>query len=298
MAGRYLDFSPGFKLLLLFLIMLAGVVVVSLITGLLGWYFFGNLQFDLSLLLEHTKLLKLIQSVQTVVIFIIPSIIAARLFWPESFYGLVSGNGVSLKLLLAAVVTMALSQYFIGWTGAVNSQLVLPDGWVAVSEWIEKTEQEALNITNALTGYNSLTGFYINVILIALLPAIGEEWLFRGHVQRYFSDWFRNPHVAIFVTAIIFSAMHLQFMTFLPRFFLGMILGYLFYIGGNLWYSVAGHFTNNFFALWAMKGRDISSLDNSIPDIHFSAGVVVSALSVVAMLFIISRVKHAETLSR
>jgi len=295
MPGHSQNFSPGLKLFLLFLMMLAGVVVVSLITGFIGWYVFGSVQFDIRLLLETPALAKLVQSLQTIIIFIVPSLIAARLFWPESVKGLTGSKGVTLKLLLSAGVTMALSQYFIGWSGSVNSHLVLPESWSAVSEWLEKTEQEALEITFVLTQYNSQSGFYLNILLIALLPAIGEEWLFRGHVQRYFSEWSGNVHVAIFITAIIFSAMHLQFMTFLPRFFLGLILGYLFYLGGNIWYSIAGHFTNNFLALMAMRGHeDITSLKDAVPDIPFSAGVVVSAVSVVAMLFLISRFRHGR----
>jgi membrane protease YdiL (CAAX protease family) len=85
--------------------------------------------------------------------------------------------------------------------------------------------------------------------------------------------------------------MHLQFMTFLPRFFLGLILGYLFYLGKNLWYSVAAHFTNNFLALVAMRGRDpmeALDIDKSIEP-GFYAGVVISAISVIGMLFLISR---------
>ena len=289
-------FSPGLKLLLLFLIMLVATVLTSLLTGFFGWYLFGDMQFDPLLLLEHVSLLKLLQVIQTVVVFIVPALIAAKLFWPESVEGLTESRGVNLKLIFSAGITMALSQYFIGWSGSVNSQIVLPEGWSAVSAWVERTEQEAMELTGALTQYSTHSGFSLNIIIIALLPAIGEEWFFRGHVQRYFSEWFKNVHLSIFITAILFSAMHLQFMTFLPRFFLGLILGYLFYLGGNLWYSVAGHFTNNFLALMAMRGQEkLETVDaGKVPEVHFSAGVVISALAVIGMLFFISRIRYAD----
>jgi len=288
-------FSPGLKLLLLFLMMLAATILFSLIMGITGWYFFGTFEFDPALFMEYPGVFKFLQSIQTVLIFIVPAMIAAKLFWPESLDGLAGEGKISLNLLLASGVTMALSQYFIVWTGVVNSHIVLPESWSVLTEWIERTEKEAMELTKALIQYNSSAGFFLNIIIIALLPAMGEEWIFRGHVQRYFSEWFKNIHVAIFLTAFIFSAMHLQFMTFLPRFFLGIILGYLFYLGGNLWYAVAGHFTNNFLALMVMRHHapDVGP-DMSLPDIHFSAGVVISALAVVAMLFLISRVKHGE----
>ncbi len=288
-------FSPGLKLVLLFLMMLAAVIVFSMIMGITGRYLFDTFEFDPALFREYPGVIKFLQSTQTVLVFIVPAMIAAKLFWPESLEGLAGDSKISLNLLLASGVTMALSQYFIVWTGIVNSHIVLPESWSVVTVWIERTEKEAMELTSALTQYNSGAGFFLNIIIIALLPAMGEEWIFRGHVQRYFSDWFKNIHVAIFVTAFIFSAMHLQFMTFLPRFFMGIILGYLFYLGGNLWYAVAGHFTNNFLALVVMRHHNPDDMqDMSLPDIHFSAGVVISALAVIAMLFLISRVKHRE----
>ena len=291
MPSRFQYFSPGLKLLMLFLMMLAAVVVVSFLTGIIGWVAFGDMQFEIDLLLERAGLVKFIQATQTILVFIVPSLIAAKLFWPEEARGLFSTKGLSLNVLFASAVTMALSQLFIGWTGALNSDLVLPESWSAVSEWMAKAEKEAMELTSVLIKYDSDAGFLLNIVIIAFLPALGEEWLFRGHVQRYFSGWFGNMHAAIFVTALLFSAMHLQFMTFLPRFFLGLILGYLFYLGKNLWYSVAAHFTNNFLALVAMRGHDpmeALSMDKSMGQ-GFYAGVVISAISVIGMLFLISR---------
>jgi membrane protease YdiL (CAAX protease family) len=85
--------------------------------------------------------------------------------------------------------------------------------------------------------------------------------------------------------------MHLQFMTFLPRFFLGLILGYLFYLGKNIWYPVAAHFTNNFLALVAMRGHDPMEALNMDKNMSsgVDTGVVISAISVMGMLFLIGR---------
>ncbi len=90
-----------------------------------------------------------------------------------------------------------------------------------------------------------MPGFLVNLLMIAILPAIGEEFFFRGILQRLFSEWFKNIHVAIFITAFIFSAIHFQFFGFFPRFLLGLYLGYLFYWSGNLWIPIVVHFINN-----------------------------------------------------
>jgi len=81
--------------------------------------------------------------------------------------------------------------------------------------------------------------------MIAIIPAIGEELFFRGVMQRIFSDWFKNMHVAIFFTAFLFAAIHMQFYGMLPRMMLGVLFGYLYYWTGSLWVPVFAHFLNN-----------------------------------------------------
>jgi len=82
-------------------------------------------------------------------------------------------------------------------------------------------------------------------LVLAILPALGEELVFRGFLLRYFSNFIRNIHVNIFLVALLFSAMHMQFYGFLPRFALGLMLGYLFVWSGTLWLPVLVHFLNN-----------------------------------------------------
>jgi len=91
----------------------------------------------------------------------------------------------------------------------------------------------------------TFTVFIVNLIIIGLLPAIAEEFLFRGALQQLLYEGFKNIHVAIWVTAIIFSAIHVQFYGFVPRMILGAILGYLFYWSGNIWVPIIGHLFNN-----------------------------------------------------
>jgi len=85
--------------------------------------------------------------------------------------------------------------------------------------------------------------------MIAILPAIAEEILFRGVIAKYLNEWTRNLHWAVFISAFIFAAIHLQFYGFLPRLLLGMALGYLYFWSGSLWLPIAAHFTNNFLSV-------------------------------------------------
>ncbi|TAF81977.1 MAG: CPBP family intramembrane metalloprotease, partial [Sphingobacteriales bacterium] len=106
------------------------------------------------------------------------------------------------------------------------------------------------------------------LLMIAILPAIGEELFFRGTIQNIFTALFKNPHVAVWLTAILFSAIHLQFYGFLPRMFLGALFGYLFIWGKSIWLPILGHFLNNGFAVimafrLQQEGKSISELDNA-----------------------------------
>ncbi len=296
--GRLQHLSPVSRMILLLIMMLAAMLLVSLFANLLGYLFYGGIEFDPELLMSDVRVVKLLQLFQSLFVFVIPSAVAAYLYSPTPIKELYGSSRISLNILLISAFSIFISQYFIVWTGEVNSRLVLPDSWMRLSEWIAQSEEGAQKLVTMLTESNHGFGFIINVILLALLPAIGEEWLFRGHLQKYFTGWTKSIHVAIFITSLLFAAMHLQFMTFLPRFFLGMILGYLFYYGGNLWYSIIGHFTNNFLALLFMHANDaesvVSKQSELQPGVNFSLGVALSGLGVIALLYLIRREKFSR----
>jgi len=128
----------------------------------------------------------------------------------------------------------------------LNQELQLPAFLSGMEAWMKRTEEQAAELTLAFLTVNTFPGYLVNVFMVALIPAFGEEFFFRGVLQKVFSRWFRNPHFAILFVAIIFSAFHMQFYGFLPRLALGVIFGYLFYWSGNIWYPVLAHFINNF----------------------------------------------------
>jgi hypothetical protein len=102
--------------------------------------------------------------------------------------------------------------------------------------------------------------------MIAILPALGEELLFRGLIQHLISRWFRNSHVAIFGTAFLFSFIHFQFFGFVPRFLLGLYFGYLLFWSGSLWLPIVAHLINNglavFYYHYAGNSEAFTTIDN------------------------------------
>ena len=111
-------------------------------------------------------------------------------------------------------------------------------------------EQQTNNITEAMLSVNTIWGLIANIVVIALEAAICEELFFRGVVQRIFTGAF-NYHIAVWLTAILFSAIHLQFGGFIPRLILGVSFGYIAIWSRSLYPSIIAHFTNNGIAVLA-----------------------------------------------
>jgi membrane protease YdiL (CAAX protease family) len=99
---------------------------------------------------------------------------------------------------------------------------------------------------------DKFTGLLLNLGIIAVLPALGEEFIFRGVLQTLLTKWFKNTHLAIFIAAFLFSSIHLQFYGFIPRLVLGLFFGYLFFWSKNIWLAVWAHLINNALAIILM----------------------------------------------
>jgi membrane protease YdiL (CAAX protease family) len=151
-------------------------------------------------------------------------------------------------LILAVIIVvsfMFVNTIFIEW----NMNITFPDFMRGFENWAREKEEELSMVTEFLTEFSSTKQFIVVFIVVAVLPAIGEELIFRGILQNKFFIYFKNIHVAILLSAILFSGFHLQFYGFIPRLFLGILFGYIYYWSGNLWYPVLGHFINNGFTL-------------------------------------------------
>ena len=100
-------------------------------------------------------------------------------------------------------------------------------------------------ITKAFLVMNSSVDLIVNLLVLAILPAIGEELVFRGFLQKKIISFSKKPYLSIFFTALLFSVVHMQFEGVLPRFILGSVLGLMFYFSSNIWIPIIAHFINN-----------------------------------------------------
>ena len=125
-----------------------------------------------------------------------------------------------------------------------NENLSFGKNLTWLEDWIKSMEEIAKAATEKMLNVDTIGGLLLNLVVVALIPAVGEELTFRGVLQQSLTRKM-NPHVAIILSAAIFSFIHFQFYGFLPRMFLGLLLGYMFYITNSLWTSIAMHFANN-----------------------------------------------------
>ena len=264
---NFRDFHPLVKLIFAVCCMFIFYVVVTLLGLLLSMPFFqlsyqeiidtlGN-----ELQLSSAGFLKFNQLVQSVGFFVLPGIIVNYLFknGTKSYFSYQLNFNWNIVLLI--LITIFLSTPLINFLLELNMRLKLPESLSGLENYIRNMENKSQMLMDKMLVSSGVIGLIFNILLIAVVPAVGEEFIFRGIFQQLFREWFRNTHAAVLATAILFSAVHFQFYGFLPRMALGLYFGYLFVWYRSIWVPVLAHFFNNAFAvimyyLYAQKKID------------------------------------------
>ncbi len=189
----------------------------------------------------------------------------------------------ALVTAVVVIIFMVVNSVFIEW----NSTMNFPDFAKSFESWAREREDTAAELTRFLTQFDSTAQLYLALVIIAVLPAIGEEIVFRGLIQKELYRATSNIHVSIWFAAILFSAIHMQFFGFIPRLLLGALFGYLYYWSGNLLIAIIAHFVNNAVSVIALYyyqqgtlGFDVESTDAAPP-----AMVLVSAAITAGLLY-------------
>ncbi len=196
-------------------------------------------------------------------LFIVPAFVFAKLVSTRSNWYL-GFRPVAMKSVLIAGVTMILALPFINLLGYINEQMVLPEWLSGLEALFQQMEESGAELTAALTSTENIGMLIVNIVIVAVLPAIGEELIFRGILLPILHKWTGKVHAAVWISAVLFSAMHLQFYGFLPRMVLGAVLGYMFVYSGSIWAPIIAHFANNAIALVLMFLINNGTLPESI----------------------------------
>lgn len=236
------------QLLLISILCLLGVLFFSFLGVTIASFLFNiemNTQFSYAnLSSDETSALKLIQFFSAIGLFVLPAIIYAKLINNKAFNEL-GIRATNSKNFIVVIFIMIAVTPFLSYTITINEALILPEFLSGVEAWMKKSEEQAMQLTTTFLTMNSVVDFIFVFIIIAIVPALGEELLFRGVLQKLLVRWIGKPHLAIWLTAIIFSALHMQFFGFLPRMLLGVLFGYLFFWSKSLWLPIFAHLFNN-----------------------------------------------------
>lgn len=194
------------------------------------------------------------------------------------------------KLTLISIGILFLSLPWISALADWNKALPISEWFPNVGPKMEEMEKLSGTIIQMFLTWDNPEIIIISILFISVIPAIGEEIIFRGAMQQELLHWFRNPHIAIWITAFVFSFIHFQFFGFFPRFLLGALFGYVAYWTGSIWSSILLHFLNNFLTLiWLVlyhqKATDLNPESTEYIPVYITVVAVVGTAYLLTLLY-------------
>jgi membrane protease YdiL (CAAX protease family) len=271
LTNNLIDSKPYLQLLFSFFFMLISYLTITMLSLLLALPLFSINWAQLSSVLSgglqnaDINLIRYFQITQTIGLFIIPGFVLNYLLFMRDDGFVRKGEMKSSWIFFIIFCTMLFSIPMISKLIEWNNSMHLPAGLNGLETYLKQMEEERNDLTIRMLDSKKMQDLFFNLFMIAILPAIGEEFIFRGLLQQLLAKWFRNIHIAIFISAFLFSAIHLQFYGFIPRYLLGMFFGYLFFWSKNIWWAVWAHFVNNAVAVILLFMSNSGKLN--IPDI-------------------------------
>ena len=292
LKGIYRNKSESTKLFLF--------VMIVFISALIGILSIGIISADAGDT-ENISQLKIIQIISSVFIFIIPPLLFSYFENNQYLKGLGFNSKFKRQNILIILMIIFFSQPLVAYCMQLNLDFInsITDYIPKVIESMKQMEEKAKLLTEGFLKMDNIGDLLFNLFLIAIIPAIGEEMFFRGVIQKKLKNILRNPHIAILITSFIFSAIHMQFFGFLPRFFLGMVLGYLFYYSGNLWMPIIAHFINNALAILLMYLPFAKKIDTDISQLEKTEISMIQAtfflIIVLFFIYLYKQINREET---
>ncbi|NEN23856.1 CPBP family intramembrane metalloprotease [Cryomorpha ignava] len=297
--------DPFLQVIILFLLSFMGIAVFlfmanGLVNAVWGISFFSDpaaiQDYANPQIVQVNRVLLMFQHLG---MFVVPSIVFAALVstnW-RNYLGFIP---VKPLFAIGAIIVMVSSLPAINALSWLNMQLQFPDFMSGVEDVFGGMEEGAAELTKAITQTDNPWIFIFNIVVVAMLPAIGEEMIFRGALMPILIKWTGKKHTGVWISAALFSAMHMQFYGFLPRMMLGALLGYLFLWSRSLWTPIIAHFTNNALAVFLLymmsKGEISEDIDTFTPSGSDLILLMLSVVLVTGILYGLNRIKSNEPL--
>jgi len=303
--GLFAGLSPLTELIMLaffmlvccMMVMFAGILLAPLIIGIpvseMGRAFSEG---DTA---SNLNMMRYMQTLYSIGLFILPAFVAAYLFSENALGYLRVERTVSLTWFGLATALMLSAIPCINFMGALNEMIVFPQSLAGLEQRLRDFEEAARQTTHFFLETDNVGGMLFNMFMIALLPSIGEELIFRGLLQKIFVRWTGSIHAGIIIAGFLFSLMHFQFYGLFPRWVLGVMFGYLFVWSGTVWLPIFAHFINNAVAVFitflihkevvADKIEVIGANQGDIP-----ATIATTAICAIALWFMYSRYRNSR----
>ena len=190
----------------------------------------------------YVNSIRILQMVSTFFIFFVPALATARILDRRPLPWLGYNRLADGRVMLMAVVLMALCIPVVGLLSDLNEMIPVPASLEAVFRSMEDAYQRQAKAMTRMSGWGD---YIFSLLVMALAPAIFEETFFRGGLQRILHGMTGRNWSPVIITSLVFSAIHFSYFGFIPRFALGVTLGLLYQYSGSLWTSIAAHFLNN-----------------------------------------------------
>lgn len=222
----------------------------------LFFLFFCGYMFAISLLVFFLDIKTMEQSapdmriammIQSVGLFLLPALAFSYLCQedPKKYLKIDYRLEYNPTLLILSILLIIAIQPLIYSISYYNQHMILPESLSSIENWMRETEGNAEKSLNILFSDKSIVGLVFNLLVLAIVAGLAEELFFRGCLQQIIQKIFTNKHIAIWLSAFIFSTVHFQFYGFVPRLLLGALLGYLFIWGGSIWLPIIIHTVHN-----------------------------------------------------
>lgn len=224
--------SLGRRLMLLLCFFITCYVLLSFL-AVLFIKFFGA---------TSTPGMRILTVIQDILLFIVPAVGTAVMITRRPDMLLCIGKKPEILPTLAAIATLLVSVPAMNWVIALNEGINLPPD---IAQSLRTMEESASGMIQTVVGPHTIPNLIMTILIIGVLAGLSEELLFRGCLQRLLSTGGLSAHAAIWIAAVLFSLLHMQFYGFIPRMLLGAFFGYLLYWTGSLWVPVILHISNN-----------------------------------------------------
>ena len=295
----HLKFNSTTQVLLVFLLAtIFGALLFGVLANLSALLFLDinvfDSNFDIELLSksEQINLFRLTQPFNTLGIFLFSPLVVKYFFSGESPIKF-SYFKISYSSILGASALIVMVKPLVGWLASINSSIDF-SAFGSIGENLVETSKLLAEKIALVTVSHSVEEFVLNLVVVALIPAIAEEFFFRGFLQQFLRKFTNSYHISVWVTAVVFGIIHFNILGILPLIFLGAILGYIYHFSQNIWISILAHFINNASLLWfvykySYDVKDIGS--ESVP----LQSILFSLLMTLAMLFFMYTIWEHKT---